>query len=166
VDTVLANLTALADAGLTTFDCADIYTGVETLFGRFRSHYRTRRGEDAPPIHVHTKCVPDRGSLATLTRAEITRTIDRSLRRLAMERLDLVQFAWWDYDHPGWLDVAGWLVDLQRAGKIRHLGATNFDVPRMSAMWEAGVRFVVHQVQYSILDRRPEHGMAAWCRAH
>src|ERR671923_81020 len=49
-----------ADAGITTFDCADIYTGVEELIGRFRQRYRELRGSDAlGSIKVHTKFVPD-----------------------------------------------------------------------------------------------------------
>ncbi|WP_429443578.1 aldo/keto reductase [Paraburkholderia youngii] len=43
----VADLVAFADAGITTFDCADIYTGVEELIGHFRKRYRDLRGEQA-----------------------------------------------------------------------------------------------------------------------
>ena len=36
------DMVAFADAGITTFDCADIYTGVEELIGRFRLRYREK----------------------------------------------------------------------------------------------------------------------------
>ena len=44
-DDPVADMVAFADAGITTFDCADIYTGVEELIGRFRLRYRDLRGE-------------------------------------------------------------------------------------------------------------------------
>ena len=55
------DMVAFADAGITTFDCADIYTGVEELIGAFRRALRAtcaaRRRWRA--IRVHTKFVPD-----------------------------------------------------------------------------------------------------------
>ena len=85
--------------------------------------------------------------------------IDRSLRRLGAERLDLVQFHWWDYAVPGWLEAAHWLDELRRAGKIRHVGGTNFDTEHMAAIVDSGVPLLSMQVQYSLLDRRPEKAM-------
>ena len=59
-DDPVADMVAFADAGITTFDCADIYTGVEETIGRFRLRYRDLRGEEAlGRIKVHTKFVPD-----------------------------------------------------------------------------------------------------------
>lgn len=153
-----------ADAGLTVFDCADIYHGVEDLLGQFRGWYRERRGAAAADaIRVHTKFVPDRDALPGISRQYVERIIDRSLGRLQVDRLDLVQFHWWDYAVPRYLETASWLAGLQRAGKIRLLGATNFDTTRLAELLEAGARFVSHQVQYSLLDRRPERGMADLC---
>ncbi len=156
----IADMTAFADAGVTAFDCADIYTGVEALIGQFLRHWRTARGSDADPIRVHTKCVPDLALLPTLTGAHIAQIIDRSLQRLGVERLDLVQFHWWDYDIPGFVDAALHLRDLQQAGKIHHLGATNFGTPQLTALLDAGVPLVSHQVQVSVLDARALRDMA------
>lgn len=155
------------DAGLTTFDCADIYAGVEEIYGEVRGRLARAGGaETAARLHVHTKLVPDLAILPRIRRTDVEAIVDTSLRRLRMERLDLVQFHWWDYAHPGWMDVFGWLADLRQAGKIRHVGGTNFDVPRVEAALDAGIPLVSLQVQYSALDRRPEHGLAALCRAH
>lgn len=154
-------LTALEqyfDAGFDTFDCADIYTGVEEILGRFRA----RLGARAEHLKVHTKFVPDREALARLNRGAVVATIDRSLRRLRAERLDLVQFGWWDYDVPGYVEATGWLGELQTAGKIRLLGTTNFDVARLREMEVSDVVMAVHQVQYSLLDRRPQHQLAPY----
>ena len=155
-----AQMQAYADAGITTFDCADIYTGVEELIGGFK------RLRATPAIQVHTKCVPDRQALATLRRQDIERLVDRSLMRLGIEQLDLVQFHWWDYALPGCAAAAQWLAELRRAGKIRLIGVTNFDTPQLAALLAAGVPVTAHQLQYSVLDQRPGNGMAALCAAH
>ena len=150
----------LVDRGFTTFDCADIYQGVERLLGEFRRQVR-----HPGAIRVHTKFVPDKEALPRIDRSYVERIIDRSLLRLGVERLDLVQFHWWDYAVPGYVEVAGWLGELARAGKIRHLGVTNFDVPRLGELLGAGAPIVSIQLQYSVLDRRPEGGMATFCQS-
>ena len=160
-DDPVADMVAFADAGITTFDCADIYTGVEEMIGEFRQRYRMLRGEAAlRAVRVHTKFVPDLEMLSRVTRSYVEGVIDRSLQRLRTERLDLVQFHWWDYAVPGYLEAAGHLVDLQRAGKIEQIGATNFDTARMLALVESGVPLLSMQVQYSLLDNRAARQMA------
>jgi aryl-alcohol dehydrogenase-like predicted oxidoreductase len=156
--TALADMDRFVDAAITTFDCADIYRGVESLIGEFLR----RRGGPRTDVQVHTKYVPDLDRLRTHSRADVTRGIDRSLGRLGVERLDVVQLHWWDYDVPGYVEAASWLDELRRAGKIRHIGLTNFDVPRLGEIAAAGVPIVSHQVQYSVLDRRPA-SMASFC---
>ena len=159
-DEAIGDMTAFADAGITTFDCADIYTGVEELIGRFRVHYRNLRGQEAlERIHVHTKFVPDLDILAHISKQNVESVIDQSLRRLKTERLDLVQFHWWDYDLPLWLETAHWLEELRRAGKIRNIGGTNFDTEHMTAILDSGVPLISMQVQYSLLDTRPQRTM-------
>ena len=161
----LDQLEKLFDAGFTTFDCADIYTGVEALLGRLQKRLRSR-GLDRKEIQVHTKFVPDLGALAKLTPRDVEATIDRSLRRLGTGALDLVQFHWWDYAVPGYVEAARALDDLRRRGKIRHLGVTNFDCRRLDEILDAGVEIVAHQCQYSLLDQRPASDLEALCRRH
>ena len=156
----LADMGQFVDAGITTFDCADIYTGVEALIGRFVR----ARGSSETPVQVHTKLVPDRSTLNTFTGADVATAIERSLRRLGVERLDLVQFHWWDYDVPRYHDVLAELARIQEQGKIRLLGLTNFDTARVAAIADSGIRIASHQVQYSLIDRRPAASMAAVCR--
>jgi aryl-alcohol dehydrogenase-like predicted oxidoreductase len=163
-DAALDDMRKFVEAGVTTFDCADIYTGVEELIGAFRERFAP--GRDLPEIQVHTKYVPDLAALPGLSKADVERAIDRSLARLRMERLDLVQFHWWDYAVPGYVEAAAWLAELRTAGKIRHIGLTNFDVPRTAEILAAGVPVVSHQVQYSVVDARPENGMVPFCQEH
>jgi len=166
-DDAPADMIAFADAGIVTFDCADIYTGVEETIGAFRRRYRAERGEAAlRRVKVHTKFVPDLDMLSRVTRSYVEGVIDRSLKRLSMEQLDLVQFHWWDYDVPGFAEAASHLVALQQAGKIDCIGATNFDTDHMLALIGSGVRLVSMQVQYSLLDGRPERRMVAEALKH
>jgi aryl-alcohol dehydrogenase-like predicted oxidoreductase len=161
------NLVAFCEAGIFTFDCADIYTGVEELIGAARSEIGRRHGAQAQAaVKVHTKCVPNLDKLAEVDRAYIRGIVETSLRRLRSERLDLVQFHWWDYGVPGYLDAAGWLAELQREGKIERLGGTNFDTPHTAALVAAGIDLVSMQVQYSLVDSRPEHGLIDFGRTH
>ncbi|MCV3767747.1 aldo/keto reductase [Rhizobium sp. TRM95796] len=161
-DAAIDDMVAFADAGITTFDCADIYTGVEEMIGRFRLRYRDLRGQDAlDRIRVHTKFVPDLAVLPTISKAYVEGVIDTSLKRLNLDRLDLVQFHWWAYDIDGWLKTAGWLKELQQEGKIDKVSATNFDSEHIEALIGSGVPLASLQLQYSLLDRRPEKRMTA-----
>nr|WP_299503007.1 aldo/keto reductase [uncultured Rhizobium sp.] len=161
------DMVAFADAGITTFDCADIYTGVEDLIGRFRRLYRDTHGQAAlDRIRVHTKFVPDLGVLPTITKAYVESVIDTSRNRLNLERLDLVQFHWWDYEMPLWLDTLGWLKELQDDGRIDKISGTNFDSDHVHTILDAGIPFTSLQLQYSLLDRRPEKRMVALAKRH
>jgi aryl-alcohol dehydrogenase-like predicted oxidoreductase len=163
-ENALDTLAGYANAGLSTFDCADIYTGVEELLGEFLRRFKTSVGQEQDrQVRIHTKYVPDRDALPRLSKESTERIIDRSLRRLGVEQLDLVQFAWWDYNIPGYVDCAVWLNELKSAGKIRNVGVTNFDVPTLSEIVDAGVPVVSQQVQYSLLDHRPENGLVEFC---
>lgn len=163
----LEDMYEFVKAGITTFDCADIYTGVEELIGKFREKYQDQfRAGELPPIQIHTKYVPDYSALATLKKEDTVKVIDRSLKRLKVERLDLVQFSWWDYQFPNYIDTAMHLSELQKSGKIRYVGITNFDTPRIKEMLDAGVEITTNQVQYSLLDRRVENNMTALAQKH
>ena len=156
-------LLKLVDAGLTTFDCADIYLGVEEILGLMLKELK-KAHRDPGEVQIHTKYVPDRSALASLDRADVAGAIEGSLARLGVERLDLVQLHWWDYDQPGVVEVAGWLCDLCTEGKIRTLGTTNFDSAHLEKLVDAGIPVATNQAQYSLLDRRVETSMAPLCR--
>ena len=158
----LADMDAYVAAGVTAFDCADIYTGVEQLIG----DWRRAHPDAARPVRVHTKFVPDLSALATLRAADIETLIDRSRTRLGMETLDLVQFHWWDLAIPGWVETARTLASLRERGWIRLLGGTNFNTTSLQTMADADVSMATMQVQYSVLDDRPAKRMVPWARTH
>ena len=54
-DQAVKDMAAFVEAGITTFDCVDHYTGVEELIGNFRKAYPSL----ASQVKIHTKFVPD-----------------------------------------------------------------------------------------------------------
>jgi aryl-alcohol dehydrogenase-like predicted oxidoreductase len=148
----------LVDHGFTTFDCADIYVGVEETIGRFR-----RTLSDPHQIQIHTKYAPNKDTLHLLTAQDVDKAVDRSLMRLGVDRLDLLQFHWWDYEVPGQDMMVDRLQRAQRVGKIRLLGVTNYDTAHVRALVDGGTELISIQVQYSLLDRRPEKKMPVFC---
>ena len=152
------------DAGFTTWDLADHYGPAEDFVGEFRRQLTSARGPEAVNgIQAFTKWVPRPGPM---TREIVESNIDISRRRMGMERLDLLQFHWWDYRDNRYLDALSHLADLRDEGKLRQVALTNFDTQRMQDIAAHGVRVVSNQVQYSLIDRRPEVAMAAFCQAH
>jgi aryl-alcohol dehydrogenase-like predicted oxidoreductase len=145
------------EAGFTTWDLADHYGPAEDLVGEFR---RRLGPERAAGMTAFTKWVPYPGRMS---RDVVEAAIDLSRRRMGVECLDLLQFHWWDYADERYFDALSHLADLAAKGKIRYLGLTNFDTERLAAIAGRGIRIVSNQVQYSVLDRRPEQRMAAWC---
>lgn len=151
VDDAERVLEAHVAAGFGTLDCADIYGGVEETIGRFAAAHGL--GPDA--LRVHTKYVPDLADLPHLGADDVRAAIDRSCARLRRDVLDLVQFHWWDYGAPGFLEVLETLHALQREGRILAVGLTNVDTSHLRAALDRGVPIAAVQTQYSLLDRRP-----------
>lgn len=155
---------AFVERGIDTFDCADIYTGVEDMIGKFVAANKKRDHPEA--IRVHTKYVPDYDQLGRLKKSDVESIIDRSLLRLKLDRLDMVQFHWWNYEAPGTVEAAAWLKELQQAGKIDLLSTTNFNTEKTRDILSAGIELATTQVQYSLLDPRPEKALLGLCAQH
>jgi aryl-alcohol dehydrogenase-like predicted oxidoreductase len=152
------------EAGFTTWDLADHYGPAEDFIGVFRRQLLAARGEEAlADLHAFTKWVPQPGRM---TRRIVEENIARSLRRMGVSTLDLLQFHWWEYDDPNYLDALLHLANLRDEGKIRHLGLTNFDTEHVGTIVDRGIRVVSNQVQFSLIDRRPEIQMVPFCQEH
>ncbi|MBL4785653.1 MAG: aldo/keto reductase [Cohaesibacteraceae bacterium] len=165
--TAIADMEAFLEAGITTFDCADIYIGVESMIGDFIGELRSERGEEVVDrVRIHTKLVPDLARLADIGSNEIEAIVDRSLMRLKVDCLDLVQFFWWDLELGNAVASLDVLKRMQEKGKIGNLGTTNWDAADMDRFVQAGFDLVSAQVQYSVLDRRPGHTLADWAQAN
>ncbi len=160
----VTEMIAYHDAGFTTWDLADHYGPAEDFIGEFRRRLAARSGPQAlAAIQAFTKWVPSPGPM---TRQVVERAVDVSRRRMDTETLDLLQFHWWYYRDLRYLDALEQLAALCAAGKIRHLGLTNFDTERLEIMVQGGLPIVSNQVQYSLVDRRPEVAMAPFCQQH
>ena len=153
------------EAGFTSWDLADIYGPAEDFIGEFRRKLsaQKRKEEELNRIQALTKWVPQP---RIITRPVVNESIQRSLHRMNVNSLDLLQFHWWDYNNPYYMDALKYLSDLRDKGIINHLGITNFDTERMQIMVDSDIQIVSNQVQYSIIDRRPEVKMVPFCLKH
>ncbi|HEY0389627.1 MAG TPA: aldo/keto reductase [Gaiellales bacterium] len=116
-DGVIAAIRAGIDAGMTWVDTAEVYgQGVsEQIVGRAVA------GRD--DVLVFTKVAPDEGS--GVRPEQIRKAIDGSLRRLARDHIDLYQVHWPDDAVPV-EETWGAMAELVEAGKVRHVGVSNF----------------------------------------
>ncbi|HET7148836.1 MAG TPA: aldo/keto reductase [Candidatus Nitrosopolaris sp.] len=152
------------NAGFTSWDLADIYGPAEDFIGQFRGRVSEVLGKpELDKIQALTKWVPQPGRI---TRSIVKENIERSIRRMGVSSLDLLQFHWWDYNNPYYMDALKYLSDLCDEGKINHVGLTNFDTQRMQLMIDSDLRIVSNQVQYSVIDRRPEVRLIPFCMKH
>jgi aryl-alcohol dehydrogenase-like predicted oxidoreductase len=160
----IADMMRYHDADFTTWDLADIYGPAEDFIGQFRRRLLALEGkEELDRIQALTKWVPQPGRI---TRSIVNENIGRSLRRMSVSSLDLLQFHWWDYNNPYYMDALKYLSDIRDEGVIKHIGLTNFDTERMQIMIDSDLQILSNQVQYSIIDRRPEVKMIPFCLEH
>lgn len=152
------------DAGFTTWDLADHYGPAEDFIGEFRRQLIATRGKEAlSNIQAFTKWVPRPGKM---TRKLVEDNINISLKRMDVDCLDLLQFHWWEYSDKNYLDALKYMSELQAEGKIKHLALTNFDTEHLKIIFDAGIKIVSNQVQFSLVDRRPEVNMIQFCEQH
>ena len=152
------------NACFSSWDLADIYGPAEDFIGEFRRRLvRIKGEEELERTQALTKWVPQP---TRITRSVVKENIERSIRRMNVSSIDLLQFHWWDYNNPYYMDALKFLSDLKDKGSIRHLGLTNFDTDHLQMITDSGIAIASNQVQYSIIDRRPEVKMIPFCRKH
>ena len=160
----ISDTVSFIESGISTLDFGDIYVGVEELVGKALTRLTEKHGESARDmVQLHTKYVPNEKALANFDISDVSKIVDRSLSRLGVEQVDLVQFHWWKYEESGYMDAIAELFTLKNKGKIRHVGITNFDLSHTREFTEAGFKPASTQVQYSLLDRRVENGLGEYC---
>jgi len=150
----LAALRRGLDLGMTHIDTAELYGTAENIAGEALAGHRDE-------AFLVSKVVPDHASRrGTLTACE------RSLARLGTDALDCYLLHW-----PGvhaLEDTVAAFEQLQREGKIRSWGVSNFDVDDLEAVLAiAGEgRLVCNQVLYHLSERAIEHAVIPWCERH
>jgi aryl-alcohol dehydrogenase-like predicted oxidoreductase len=156
------------EGGINFFDTANSYSdgSSEEIVGQALRDF-ARREE----VVVATKVYHQVGDLAEgLSRAQILRSIDDSLRRLNMEYVDLLQIHRWDYNTPIEETLEA-LNDVVRAGKARYIGASSMHAAQFAqalALQEqhGWAPFVTMQDHYNLIYREEEREMLPLCYQH
>ena len=160
----IADMMRYHEVGLRSWDLADIYGPAEDFIGVFRRRLSTLKGkEEMDTIQALTKWVPQPGRI---TRSIVKENVERSLRKMNVGSLDLLQFHWWDYNNPYYIDALRYLFDLRDERLIKDVGLTNFDTETIQTITDSNLKIVSNQVQYSIIDRRPEVKMIPFCKRY
>jgi aryl-alcohol dehydrogenase-like predicted oxidoreductase len=157
-DAAIACVRAALDAGITTFDTADVYAGgrAEQVLGEALA------GEKRSSIEIFSKVyfpVGDGPNDRGLSRKHILESIDGSLRRLGTDYLDLYQAHRYDYETP-LEETMQAFADVVRSGKALYIGVSEWRAEELRAgkalADELKVPLVSNQPQYSALHRVPE----------
>jgi len=144
------------DLGMTLIDTAEMYGsgGAEEVIARAAEGVRDS-------LFIVSKVYPHNAS-----RAGVVAACERSLKRLATDRIDLYLLHW-----RGSIPLAETLegfLRLRADGKIRHYGVSNFDRADMAewAALQGGGTVAADQVLYNLSRRGPEWDLLPWCREH
>jgi aryl-alcohol dehydrogenase-like predicted oxidoreductase len=154
-------LDAFVDAGFSFVDTADVYSRwfpgnkggeSETVIGTWLKQNPSKRDR----IVLATKCGMGLPSGA-LSAKNIKESVEASLKRLNTDRIDLFQSHKDDKDTPQ-EETLSTYAELIKAGKIRFIGASNFDAPRLAEAAkiakEKGLpRYESLQPHYNLMER-------------
>ena len=157
------------DAGINFFDTADVYSfgASEEVLGNALKAFGVQRETMVIATKVYqvmSENINDRG----LSRKHIMDSIDKSLKRLKMDYVDLYQIHRWDYDTPIEETMEA-LHDVVKAGKARYIGASSmfawqFAKAQHTADLHGWTRFVSMQDHYNLVYREEEREMIPFCR--
>jgi aryl-alcohol dehydrogenase-like predicted oxidoreductase len=155
-DTAKACVRAALDAGITTFDTADVYanTAAESVLGE------ALKGERRPSLEIATKVYwptgPKGANDSGLSRKHILESIDGSLKRLQTDYVDLYQAHRYDNATP-LEETMQAFADIVRQGKAHYIGVSEWTADQIRAghalAGELGFQLISSQPQYSMLWR-------------
>jgi aryl-alcohol dehydrogenase-like predicted oxidoreductase len=156
------------EAGINFFDTANVYSdgASEEVTGRALRDF-AKRDEVVIATKVFNRMSPDPNG-AGLSRKAIFQEIDKSLKRLGTDYVDLYQIHRWDYETPIEETLEA-LHDVVKAGKARYLGASSMFAWQFSqalsiAERRGWTRFVAMQNHYNLIYREEEREMLPLCR--
>ncbi|MGB5910694.1 MAG: aldo/keto reductase [Promethearchaeia archaeon] len=163
-DQAIKSMEKHIDNGFITWDLADHYGPAEKYVRILREFMAKQKKEELlKDVRFFTKWVPRPQKITRLT---VEDAINLSRRRMGMDVLDMIQFHWWDYQDKNYLKAIEYLDDLRQEGIIVSLGLTNFDTEHVREFLNMGINILTNQVQYSLIDRRPEKYMAELCKKY
>ncbi|GAA2529106.1 aldo/keto reductase family protein [Pilimelia columellifera] len=164
-ETAVACVRAALDAGITTFDTADVYaaTRAEEVLGR-ALHGQRREG-----LEICTKVYWRTGPAANnsgLSRKHIMESVNGSLRRLGTDYVDLYQAHRYDY-HTPLEETMTAFADIVHSGKALYVGVSEWNAEQIrqahQLAHELRIPFVSNQPQYSMLWRVIESDVVPAC---
>ncbi|MGW5434673.1 aldo/keto reductase family protein [Streptomyces sp. NPDC004059] len=165
-DAATACVRAALDAGITTFDTADVYaeTRAEEALGAALKGVRREGVEICTKVYFPTgPGKNDRG----LSRKHIMESVNGSLRRLGTDYVDLYQAHRYDYATP-LEETMEALADVVHSGKAHYIGVSEWKPQEIRAAAqlarELKIRLVSNQPQYSLLWRVIEPEIVPVCR--
>jgi aryl-alcohol dehydrogenase-like predicted oxidoreductase len=165
-DQAKACVRAALDAGITTFDTADVYanTQAEVVLGE------ALQGERRESLEILTKVFGPTGPKGHndvgLSRKHIMESINGSLKRLQTDYVDIYQAHRYDFETP--LDeTIQALADLVRMGKVLYVGVSEWTAQQIQdghdLAEQMGIHLISNQPQYSMLWRVIEGDVAPVC---
>ncbi|QOR69163.1 aldo/keto reductase family protein [Ruania alkalisoli] len=155
-DTATACVRAALDAGITSFDTADVYanTKAEEVLGAALAHERRESLEIFTKVYFPTG--PMGPNDTGLSRKHIMESINGSLRRLDTDYVDLYQAHRYDYATP-LEETMQAFADVVRAGKALYIGVSEWTAEQLRAghalAKELGISLISSQPQYSMVWR-------------
>jgi aryl-alcohol dehydrogenase-like predicted oxidoreductase len=165
-DQATACVRAALDAGITTFDTADVYanTKAETVLGE------ALKGERRESLEILTKVYwptgPRGHNDAGLSRKHIMESINGSLSRLHTDYVDIYQAHRYDYETPVEETMQAF-ADLVRMGKVLYVGVSEWTAQQIQDGYdlaeELGIHLISNQPQYSMLQRVIEGDVVPVC---
>jgi len=156
LNAAVTDLVNLIEAGFTSVDLADHYGAAEDVVGELQASHP----EVARKAVFMTKWVPQPGPM---TDAIVLKALDVSRRRMKMPTLDLVQFHWWEYSDPRYINLVESAQNLVGQNVLRGVALTNFDSARVVQL-ATKADIVSNQVSFSIVDLRPLNQMLKVCQ--
>jgi aryl-alcohol dehydrogenase-like predicted oxidoreductase len=155
-DAATACVRAALDAGITTFDTADVYANgaAETVLGE------ALKGERRASLEILTKVYwptgPKGPNDSGLSRKHIMESINASLTRLQTDYVDVYQAHRYDTETP-LEETMRAFADVVRAGKAHYIGVSEWTAEQVRAghalATELGIQLISNQPQYSMLWR-------------
>ncbi|WP_028471796.1 aldo/keto reductase family protein [Nocardioides alkalitolerans] len=157
-DVATACVHAALDAGITSFDTADVYANgkAETVLGEALKGQRRESLEIFTKVYWPTGPDPKGKNDTGLSRKHILESIDGSLRRLQTDYVDLYQAHRYDLFTP-LEETMQAFADVVRAGKAHYIGVSEWTADQIRAAHglaqDLGISLVSSQPQYSMLWR-------------
>jgi aryl-alcohol dehydrogenase-like predicted oxidoreductase len=151
-DTAVRTVREAIEQGITLIDTAEAYRSSEQRIGK------ALKGIDRERYFLATKVSFD------MSAKGVEKALEKSLRALGVEYIDLYQIHFWDDTVPVEETLEA-IYKFREAGKLKHIGVSNFKVEHMKRALEAAP-VVSNQINYNMFLRSAEKALVPFCSKH